>query len=117
MIHHLLNLLWKQRRQNAWIAAELFLVFILLWYIMDYFITIGYANSINSAYDIKDTYQVRLTTVPQSSPNYIHHENTEEAGSLYLSILERIRQYQQVEEVCLTHNSSPYNPSYMDNQM
>ena len=72
MIHHLLKLLWKQRRQNAWIVAELFLVFILLWYIMDYFTTIGYANSVDSAYDIKDTYQVRLTTVPQSSPNYIH---------------------------------------------
>ena len=117
MIHHLLKLLWKQRRQNAWIVAELFLVFILLWYIMDYFTTIGYANSVDSAYDIKDTYQVRLTTVPQSSPNYIHHENTEEAAALYLSIIERIRQYPQVEEVCLTQNSSPYNPSYMDNQM
>ncbi len=56
MIHHLLKLLWKQRRQNAWIVAELFLVFILLWYIMDYFTTIGYANSVDSAYDIKDTY-------------------------------------------------------------
>ena len=40
------------------------------------------------SYDIKDTYQVRLTTVPQSSPNYIHHENTEEAAALYLSIIE-----------------------------
>ena len=71
-----------------------------------YFTTIGYANSVDSAYDIKDTYQVRLTTVPQSSPNYIHHENTEEAAALYLSIIERIRQYPQVEEVCLTQNSS-----------
>lgn len=118
MIQHLLKLLWKQRRQNAWIAAELFLVFILLWYIIDYFTTIGYADSIDSAYDIRDTYQVRLTTVPVSSPNYIHYENTEEqASDRYLSIIERIRQYPQVEEVCLTLDSSPYNPSYMDNQM
>lgn len=118
MIQHLLKLLWKQRRQNAWIAAELFLVFILLWYIMDYFITIGYADSIDSAYNIEDTYQVRLTTVPANSPNYIHYENTEEhAVDRYLSIIERIRQYPQVEEVCLTLDSSPYNPSYLDNQM
>ena len=86
MIHHLLKLLWKQRRQNAWIVAELFLVFILLWYIMDYFTTIGYANSVDSAYDIKDTYQVRLTTVPQSSPNYIQYKHTERReGNISLS--------------------------------
>lgn len=117
MIQHLFKLIWKQRRQNVWIAAELFLVFILLWYIMDYFTTIRYADSIDSAYNIKDTYQVRLATVPQSSPHYIRYENVEEAGSQYLSIIERIRKYPQVEDVCLTLDSSPYNPSYMDNQM
>lgn len=117
MIQHLLKLLWKQRRQNAWIAAELFLVFLLLWYITDYFITIGYADSIKNAYHIKDTYQVRLVTVPESSPQYIRHENPEEVANLYLSIIERIRQHPQVEEVCLTRDSNPYNPSYRDWQM
>lgn len=117
MIQHLLKLLWKQRRQNAWIAAELFLVFLLLWYITDYFITIGYADSIKNAYHIKDTYQVRLVTVPESSPQYIRHENPEEVANLYLSIIERIRQHPQVEEICLTRDSNPYNPSYRDWQM
>lgn len=118
MIQHLLKLIWKQRRQNAWIVAELFLVFILVWYIMDYFTTIRYADSIENAYNIEDTYQVRLTTVPANSPNYIRYENAEEQPvDQYLSIIERIRQYPQVEDVCLTLDSSPYNPSYMDNQM
>ena len=53
MIQHLLKLIWKQRRQNAWIVAELFLVFILVWYIMDYFTTIRYADSIENAYNIE----------------------------------------------------------------
>lgn len=117
MIQHLLKLSAKQRRQNTWIAAELFLVFLLLWYITDYFITIGYADSIKNAYHIKDTYQVRLVTVPESSPQYIRHENPEEAANLYLSIIERIRQHPQVKEVCLTRDNNPYNPSYRDWQM
>ena len=118
MIQHLLKLIWKQRRQNAWIVAELFLVFILVWYIMDYFTTIRYADSIENAYNIEDTYQIRLTTVPVNSPNYIRYENAEKQPvDQYLSIIERIRQYPQVEDVCLTLDSSPYNPSYMDNRM
>ena len=118
MIQHLLKLIWKQRRQNAWIVAELFLVFILVWYIMDYFTTIRYADSIENAYNIENTYQIRLTTVPVNSPNYIRYENAEKQPvDQYLSIIERIRQYPQVEDVCLTLDSSPYNPSYMDNRM
>ena len=118
MIQHLLKLIWKQRRQNAWIVAELFLVFILVWYIMDYFTTIRYADSIENAYNIEDTYQIRLTTVPVNSPNYIRYENAEKQPvDQYLSIIERIRQYPQVEDVCLTLDSSPYNPSDMDNRM
>lgn len=113
MIQHLFKLIWKQRRQNAWIAAELFLVFMLLWYIMDYFITIGYTASIENAYHIEDTYQVQLATVPASSPKYIHYEEGEQiAAEQYLSIIERIRQYPQVEAVCLSNMSVPYCPSY-----
>ena len=115
MIQHLLKLIWTQRRQNAWIVAELFIVFILLWYIMDFFITFGYTASIDSAYDIKDTYQVQLATIPESSPLYVRYEEGEQqAAADFLSILERIRQHPQVESVCVSNMSAPYCASYRD---
>lgn len=115
MIQHLLKLIWTQRRQNAWIVAELFIVFILLWYIMDFFITFGYTASIDSAYDIKDTYQVQLASIPESSPLYVRYEEGEQqAAADFLSILERIRQHPQVESVCVSNMSAPYCASYRD---
>lgn len=115
MIQHLLKLVWTQRRQNAWIVAELFIVFILLWYMMDFFITLGYTSSIENSYDIKDTYQVQLATIPESSPQYVRYEEgSQQAAGNYLSILERIRQHPQVESVCVSNMSIPYCASYRD---
>lgn len=113
MIKHLLKLVWTQRRQNAWIAAELFIVFILLWYIIDFFITLGYTSSIENAYDIKDTYQIQLATLPASSSQYVRYEKGEQqAAGDFLSILERIRQHPQIESVCVSNMSVPYCASY-----
>ena len=113
MIQHLLKLIWIQRRQNTWIVAELFIVFILLWYIMDFFITLGYTSSIENAYDIKDTYQVQLATLPESSPQYVRYEEgSGQASNDFQSILERIRRYPQVKSVCVSNMSIPYCASY-----
>lgn len=113
MIQHLLKWIWTQRRQNAWIAIELFLVFLLVWYCMDYFLTIGYTSSIRSAYDIKNTYQVRLATVPESSPEYIRSDDRpQQAVEDLRSIIGRIRRYAPVESVCLSAASAPYSPNF-----
>ena len=36
MIRHLLQLIWNQRKQNAWLWAELLLVSVFLWFLVDY---------------------------------------------------------------------------------
>lgn len=113
MIQHLFKWIWKQRRQNTWIAAELFLVFLLAWYCVDYFITLGYTSSLGSAYDIKNTYQVRLVTVPESSPEYIRSDDRpQQAAKDFRLLIERIRRYAPVEAVCLSAASAPYSPDY-----
>lgn len=118
MILHLFKLIWKQRRQNAWIAAELFLVFLLVWYCMDYFITLGYTSSVRNAYDIKNTYQVRLATVPPTSQEYIRYDDPQQqAVEDFRSLIERLRQYAPVETVCLSNASAPYSPNYRNQTM
>lgn len=115
MIRHLLKLIWKQRRLNAWIAAELFLVFLLLAYIMDYFITIGYASLMKNPYDIKDTYQVMLAVLPESSSKYIHYDEADRQQQVvadYLTVVDRIRQHPLVEQVSLSNMSVPYTGNY-----
>ena len=41
MIRHLLQLIWNQRKQNAWLWAELLLVSVFLWFLVDYLYVMG----------------------------------------------------------------------------
>lgn len=80
---------------------------------MDYFITIGHTLSVRSTYDIKNTYQVRLATVPESSPAYRPSDDRpQQAVEDFRSLIERIRRYPPVEAVCLSESSAPYSPNY-----
>lgn len=119
MLQHLLKIIWHQRRQNGWIIAELFLVFVLLWYILDYFITFGYTASIDYSCDIRDTYQVRLATLPETSPQYLRPEDREPGATVadYRSLIDRIRQYPSVRHLSLSEMSAPYSPSYRNTSM
>lgn len=58
MIQHILKLIYTQRRRNAWIFAELFLVFILMWYIIDYGFVMIHNRLLSRGYDIENTYRV-----------------------------------------------------------
>ena len=40
MIKHILKLIWNQRKSNSWLLGELLLVFVCLWYIVDYFLVV-----------------------------------------------------------------------------
>lgn len=119
MLQHLLKIIWHQRWQNGWIIAELFLVFVLLWYILDYFITFGYTASIDYSCDIRDTYQVRLATLPETSPQYLRPEDREPGATVadYRSLIDRIRQYPSVRHLSLSEMSAPYSPSYRNTSM
>lgn len=113
MIRHLLTLIWNQRRQNGWIAIELFFVFIFSWYIVDYFITLGYITTIDEGFTIEDTYQVRLATIPETSPRHTAaYADPEVAGENFLTIVDRIRHYPDVQQVSVSSMSVPYSPSY-----
>lgn len=115
MIRHIFKLIWIQRKQNIWIFAELSVVFILLWYIMDYFLVLGYNASTDNGYEIKDTYQIQLTVIPSSCKEYTDFsENKNEITRNYLSLLDRISKYPVIEKICVTNMCAPYTGSYKD---
>ena len=70
MLQHIFTLIWNQRRQNAWIAAELFLVSILLWYLVDWLYVMGNVYYRPMGFDIDHVYEVRMAELSQNSPAY-----------------------------------------------
>lgn len=117
MLKHILKQLWNRRRANLWIGVELLLVFCLLWYIVDYFFVLEYNKSLPSNRDLNNTWQVNVALFPPEHPEYQPGESDSTAlENNYYRLLDRIRDYKDVEEVAvLTTWSTPGGGSYSGN--
>lgn len=62
MIQHLLQLIWNQRKQNAWLWAELLLVSVFLWFLVDYLYVMGRTYTAPLGFDIRHTYSIVIST-------------------------------------------------------
>ncbi|MGM9797796.1 MAG: FtsX-like permease family protein [Parabacteroides sp.] len=117
MLQHIFTLIWNQRRQNAWIAAELFLVSILLWYLVDWLYVMGSVYYSPMGFDIDHVYEVRMAELSKNSPAYREGEPEDaEARANYCEqVLNRLRSYPGVEvAAAMTGNLCPYNFSSMN---
>lgn len=116
MIKHILKLIFKQRRKNGWILTELFVVFVLLWYMVDYCLMTGVTLAQPTGYSIESVYRVTLGLRSPDSPNYIpHEEGSEEPFRNFSQILDKLRAHPDVEAVCLSANALPYTHSNYQN--
>lgn len=111
MIRHLLRLIWNQRRQNGWLWAELLLVSVFLWFLVDYLYVMGRTYTTPLGFDIEHTYQIGFGDLSDSNPDFLSKEERapgDTDGALLLDLLERIRAYPGVEEVCYSDAGIPY---------
>ena len=60
MIKHLVKIIWNQRRRNGWIAAEILLVFVVLWYIIDSLMAVGKVFFAPMGWDIDHVYWISM---------------------------------------------------------
>lgn len=112
IIRHALNLIWTQRKKNGWILFELFLVFILLWYIVDFFVILIGNSLTPQGTDIHQTYLITFNTKKADNPSYIsYEEGSEEPGKNFLRMVDHIRQHPDVEAVSIGKWHYPYCPS------
>jgi len=109
MIRHLLQLIWNQRKQNAWLWAELLLVSVFLWFLVDYLYVMGRTYTAPLGFDIRHTYSIVISSFSERSPDYIPKEKRERPDGVHLlTALDRIRTYPGVESACLTDGGMPY---------
>ena len=109
MIRHLLQLIWNQRKHNAWLWAELLLVSVFLWFLVDYLYVMGRTYTAPLGFDIRHTYSIVISSLSERSPDYIPKEKRERPDGVHLlTALDRIRTYPGVESACLTDGGMPY---------
>ena len=109
MTSHLFKLIYNQRRSNGWSVLELFLIFILIWVLVDFFSVLYLTARTPVGADITDTYLVKLSMTPTSSPSFIaYEEGSEEPSRNFQRIVDRIRNHPDIECLCLGQYYYPY---------
>ena len=98
-------------RSNTWLAIELLVVSVIMWYITDmlYCYTATYLEP--RGFDISHCYLIQMGKLNEQSPDYVAYQSSEEEKRDVLELLNRIQHRPDVEAASLSHTSYPYNGS------
>lgn len=105
MIKHLVKLIWNQRRKNGWIAAELFLVFIVLWFIVDELLVTAKVFFSPQGFTVEHVYQVDFGFETDTAGWNISY------GEAQLVIFDRLNTCPGVEAICAGYAALPFDGS------
>lgn len=111
MTKKLFNQIRNEWRSNTWLAVELLLVSVVMWYVVDYI----YAQAVTyfepRGFDISHCYLLEMGELTDKSPEFLPNRTSEEGKDDILELVERLRRRPEVEVVSLSQNSYPYNGS------
>jgi ABC-type antimicrobial peptide transport system permease subunit len=116
----MLKIIFKQiinrKKSNIWMVVELLLVFMIVWYMVDYFFVLGYTNNIPNHRNIRHTWQLSIDEYPESHSNYREEESTDEAKEAnFERLLKTIHDYPEVEAVTVSFDHSEPESTGMSN--
>lgn len=104
-IQHNLRMIWSRLRSNGWVLAELFLVFIVMWFLCDSLGCLKYTFYRPLGYNIDHVY--KLTTVIGGATA----DTTLTNADRYLGVLQKLEREPSVESVALCYWSLPMSGS------
>lgn len=111
MIRHLLKLIRNQRKSNIWIGLELLIVYVCVWYIVDYCWAAGNVWFAPTGWDTGHTYrcELRLSGDDLSDEGGGEENLFAVQNEEFFRIVDQIRKYGPVESVALMNHCSPYS--------
>lgn len=101
--------IWNERRSNGWLWAELLIVFVVLWYVVDWTYSVAHTYYAPVGFDITDTYYLELGLKNEKSDTYIpQDQKATTIGQDILEFTNRLRRLPEVEAVSFSVNARPY---------
>ena len=104
-ILHNLRMIWSRFRSNGWVLAELFLVFVVMWFLCDSLGCLKYTFYRPLGYNIDHVY--RLTAIIGGATS----DTTLTNADRYLRALKKLEQEPSVEAAALCYWSLPMHGS------
>ena len=97
-------------RGNTWLAIELLLVSVVMWFITDMLYCRIATYLEPRGFDISHCYLIEMSMLNEKSPDYVEYGKGDEQRDV-LELLNRIQHRPDVEAASLSLNSYPYNGS------
>ncbi|WP_455673791.1 ABC transporter permease [Phocaeicola sp.] len=99
MLKLIIKSLWARRRRNSWLLAELVLVSIVTWVILDPVIVVMHDRNIPLGYDADRLCMVSLAALQPQAPGYDAHQAQDSTVLMnnYLNLVRRVKDYPGVE--------------------
>ncbi|MDR0972836.1 MAG: ABC transporter permease [Prevotellaceae bacterium] len=116
MIRILFKQIWNERKTNTWLWAELLLVFVALWVVVDWTYVNVHTWVQPLGFDIEDTYLVQISVKTADNPTF-RPDGERMTGQDAVDIVERLRREPEVEAVGYGLNAFPYNGSNSFSQL
>lgn len=105
----LLKQIWNERRSNGWLWMELFIVFIVLWYVVDLTYVTARTYYEPVGFDITDTYYLELSLKNKKSDSYVPADKKQTTtGQDLMELMNRLKRLSEVEAVSISNNARPY---------
>lgn len=111
MFKKLFTQIKNEWRSNLWLALEMLIVSVVLWFVVDYFYVTIYNYNLPRGFDISNCYRIGVAQLTDKSPEYIPNRSGDEIRQDRETLLSRIRMRPEVEFVSVSNNSYPYNGS------
>lgn len=110
-ILHNLRMIWARFRSNGWVLAELFLVFIVMWFLCDSLGCMKYTFYRPLGYNIDHVYQLSTISGGESRDTSLTRADK------YLGILAKLEKELTVESACISYWSLPMHGSNSYNSL
>lgn len=109
MMKKLFTQIRNEWRSNFFLALELLVVFVVLWYIVDWCCTTARVYFAPMGFDTEHCYNLKVNRLTPNSALYEDNHTAEDDMDALLEIAERLRHRPGVEAVAISQNSIPYN--------
>ena len=98
-------------RSNLWLALELLVVSVVMWYIIDLLYCRLATYLEPRGFDTEHCYLIDMGVLTDKSPDYAPYSDTHKQSDEVRELVERLRRRPEVEVVSLSQSAYPYNGS------
>ena len=108
MITKLLHQIWNERRENAWLFLELFIVSLFVWLAIDPVFNLVSRNSVHKGYDCTNVYNLYFSEYHHKSPKYkAEYDNNDGIKESYMQMLKLLESLPEIESYFMGEGNEP----------